>query len=116
MMTCEDHVYSHLYNPLQTKKSPPQSAPDVYVIKQTVAPKSQPVGSQFTFSIEVGVRGLATAVARNVVLEDELPPGLLLDGVEETTEPGEKGKPRLPWLVMVKVYFLSMTGRAYLRH
>jgi hypothetical protein len=64
----------------------------VYVIKQTVAPKSQPVGSQFTFSIEVGVRGLATAVARNVVLEDELPPGLLLDSAQETTEPGEKGE------------------------
>jgi hypothetical protein len=27
-----------------------------------------------------------------VELEDELPPGLLLDGVEETTEPGEKGE------------------------
>jgi hypothetical protein len=64
----------------------------VYVIKQTVAPKSQPVGSQFTFSIEVGVRGLATAVARNVVLEDELPPGLLLDGVAEEHTPFENGE------------------------
>jgi uncharacterized repeat protein (TIGR01451 family) len=62
------------------------------VIKQTVAPKSQPVGSQFTFTIEVGVKGLSTAVARNVVLEDEVPAGLLLDSAEEITEPGERGE------------------------
>jgi uncharacterized repeat protein (TIGR01451 family) len=64
----------------------------VYVIKQTVAPKSQPVGSQFTFTIEVGVKGLSTAVARNVVLEDEVPAGLLLDGVTEEHTPFENGE------------------------
>lgn len=77
---------------MQTKKSPPASAPDVYVVKQTNGPKAKPVGSQFTFTIEVGVRGLATAVARNVVLEDEVPAGLLLDGAQEITQPGEKGE------------------------
>jgi uncharacterized repeat protein (TIGR01451 family) len=92
-ITCHMHVVALLFVfPLQTKKSPPQSAPDVYIVKQTVAPKSQPVGSQFTFTIEVGVKGLSTAVARNVVLEDEVPAGLLLDSAQEITEPGEKGE------------------------
>jgi hypothetical protein len=77
---------------MQTKKSPPASAPDVYVVKQTNAPESKPVGSQFTFTIEVGVKGLSTAVARNVVLEDEVPAGLLLDGAQEITQPGERGE------------------------
>jgi hypothetical protein len=71
---------------------PPASAPDVYVIKRTNAPKSQPVGSQFTVTIEVGVKGLSTAVARNVVLEDEVPAGLLLDGVSEEHTPFENGE------------------------
>jgi hypothetical protein len=85
------HYATFLTAAIQTKKSPPASIPDVYVIKQTVAPKSKPVGSQFTFTIEVGVKGLSTAVARNVVLEDEVPAGLLLDSAQEITTPGEKG-------------------------
>ncbi|WIA34918.1 hypothetical protein OEZ86_013204 [Tetradesmus obliquus] len=105
-----------------TKKSPPASAPDVYVVKQTNAPKAKPVGSQFTFTIEVGVRGLATAVARNVVLEDEVPAGLLLDGAQEITQPGEKAcqtvtarKFRCTWLVLlfqdVRTVQVTVTGQ-----
>ncbi|WIA34917.1 hypothetical protein OEZ86_013203 [Tetradesmus obliquus] len=110
-----------------TKKSPPASAPDVYVVKQTNAPKARPVGSQFTFTIEVGVRGLATAVARNVVLEDEVPAGLLLDGVTEEHTPFENAcqtvtahKFRCTWPVLlfqdvrvVQVTVTSTTAGSY---
>lgn len=72
----------------------PQANGDVYVVKKAQQPVSQAVGSRFTFRVEVGVKGLAVAIAKKVVLEDELPEGLILDQLEETYVPFENGECR----------------------
>lgn len=68
---------------------------DVYV-RKTVAPavdatgklsSLEPVGFNFTFTLEVGVTSPeAAAVANDVVLLDTLPAGLELKGVSESPD------------------------------
>lgn len=76
----------------------PQASVDVYV-RKVVAPAVnsagklstlEPVGSDFTFTLEVGVSSaVETNVAENVVLFDRLPAGLQLKQVTES--PAENG-------------------------
>lgn len=96
--------------PSQDPPQIPQSDPDVYVVKRAQRPTSQPVNSIFTFTIEVGVRGLVDALARSVVLEDELPDGLVLDGIQETFVPFENGE--AAWLRLAVSCAGAMMGCA----
>lgn len=76
----------------------PQSRADV-ALNKTVAPpfngnnqnsSTLLVGSEFTFKIRVEVQGERRDFAENVVMTDNLPPGLLLLSFSE--QPNDRGR------------------------